>query len=216
MSDIFEKLTQLVIDGNDSMLETMIQMALDTGTSASDILDKGLLPAMDLVGQRMNTGDIFIPEVLVSATTMQGGVELITPFLGAGDRRNAGTCVIGTVEGDLHDIGKNIVGMMLSGSGFKVIDLGVDVKSADFVKAIEEHNATIVGMSTLLTTTMLKMEETIKCITKAGMRDSVKVLIGGAPVTQKFADDIGADGYGFDAHNAVKRAKEVSQVAVAG
>lgn len=209
MSDIFGKVQQLVIDGDDSILGTVIQLALDTGASARDILDKGLLPAMDLVGQKMKSGDMFIPEVLMSAKTMQEGIGLITPHLGEGEGVNAGTCVIGTVEGDLHDIGKNLVGMMLSGSGFKVIDLGVDVKSPDFVKAVEEHNATIVGMSTLLTTTMPRMQETIQGLIDAGMRDRVKVLVGGAPVTEQFANAIGADGYGFNAPDAVQKAKEL-------
>ncbi len=209
MSEIYEKVQQLVIGGDDSMLGTVIQLALDSGSSAAEILNSGLLPAMDLVGQKMKTGDMFIPEVLMAARTMQSGLDLITPHMEGGKRANAGTCVIGTVEGDLHDIGKNLVGMMLSGSGFKVVDLGVDVKCQDFVNAIEEHDAKIIGMSTLLTTTMVKMEETIQSISDAGLRDRVKVLIGGAPITQQYATSIGADAYGFNAPDAVQRAKEL-------
>ncbi len=214
MSDIYDKIQQLVISGDGGMLNTMIEMALGTGTSASDILNKGLLPAMDMVGQKMKTGDMFIPEVLMSARTMQAGIELLTPHLG-GESMNAGTCVIGTVEGDLHDIGKNLVGMMLSGSGFKVIDLGVDVKSQAFIDAAKEHNAKIIGMSTLLTTTMVKMEDTIKSLAEAGLSDKVKVIIGGAPVTQQYATSIGADGYAFNAPDAVQKAKELVEALAA-
>lgn len=208
MSDMNEKLQQLVIAGDAGMLGTVIQMSLDAGTPAADILDNALLPAMDIVGQRMKSGEMFIPEVLLSARTMQSGLELLTPHLGEGGGKKAGTCVIGTVEGDLHDIGKNLVGMMLEGSGFKVIDLGIDVKAPDFVKAVEENGASIIGMSALLTTTMPKMKETIKQLTDAGLRDKVKILVGGAPVTEQYAIDIGADGYGFNAADAVQRAKE--------
>nr|WP_321469014.1 corrinoid protein [uncultured Desulfobulbus sp.] len=215
MSDIYDKIQQLVIGGDGGMLNTMIEMALGTGTPASEILNKGLLPAMDMVGQKMKTGDMFIPEVLMSARTMQAGIELLTPHLEGGESMNAGTCVIGTVEGDLHDIGKNLVGMMLSGSGFKVIDLGVDVKSQAFIDAAKEHNAKIIGMSTLLTTTMVKMEDTIKSLAEAGLSDKVKVIIGGAPVTQQYATSIGADGYAFNAPDAVQKAKELVEALAA-
>ena len=165
---------QLVIAGDGAMLGTVIQLALDTGASASDILEEALLPAMDVVGQRMKTGEMFIPEVLLSAKTMQSGLEILTPLLGEGESVSAGTCVIGTVEGDLHDIGKNLVGMMLEGSGFKVVDLGIDVKQADFAKAIEESGADILGMSALLTTTMPRMKATIQHLAELGLRDKVK------------------------------------------
>ncbi|MBM9615904.1 corrinoid protein [Desulfobulbus rhabdoformis] len=209
MADIHDKIQQFVISGDSSMLNTVMQMALDAGGQASDLLNNGLLPAMDLVGQKMKTGDMFIPEVLMAARTMQSGLELLTPHMEGGDSMSAGTCVVGTVEGDLHDIGKNLVSMMLSGAGFKVIDLGVDVKAPDFVKAVQENDAQIIGMSSLLTTTMVKMEETIKCVAEAGMRERVKVIIGGAPVTQQYADTIGADGYAFNAPDAVQKAKEL-------
>jgi len=215
MSDFYEKIQQLVISGDGGMLGTVIEMALGTGAPASDILNKGLLPAMDLVGQKMKTGDMFIPEVLMSARTMQAGLELLTPHMEGGARMNAGTCVIGTVEGDLHDIGKNLVGMMLSGSGFKVIDLGVDVKTQAFIDAAKEHDAKIIGMSTLLTTTMVKMEETIKSVADAGLSGKVKVIIGGAPVTQQYANSIGADGYAFNAPDAVQKAKELVEAVAA-
>ncbi len=212
MSEMCEKVQQLVINADAGTLETVIKLALDAGTAATDILNNGLLPAMNEVGQKMKTGEMFIPEVLMSAKAMQAGLELLSAHMGAGEEINAGTCVIGTVEGDLHDIGKNLVGMMLSGSGFKVIDLGVNVKSQDFISATKEHGASLIGMSTLLTTTMPKMAETIQCLSDAGLRDRVKVLIGGAPVTQQFATKIGADGYGYNAPDAVQKAKELVKI----
>ena len=208
MSEMNEKMKQLVIAGDAGMLSTVIQLAFSTGLTASAILNEALLPAMDIVGQRMKTGEMFIPEVLLSARTMQSGLQLLTPHLAEGESSNAGTCILGTVEGDLHDIGKNLVGMMLAGSGFKVIDLGINVKHTDFAKAVEEHGADILGMSALLTTTMPKMRATIEHLREVGLRDRIKILVGGAPVTQQFADDIGADGYGFNAADAVQKAKE--------
>ncbi|WP_022667835.1 cobalamin B12-binding domain-containing protein [Desulfospira joergensenii] len=208
MAEINEKITQLVIAGDGALLETMVHMALDTGGNAATILDQALLPAMDIVGQRMKTGEMFIPEVLLAAKTMEAGLKVLTPFLAEGEKSNAGTCVLGTVEGDLHDIGKNLVGMMLSGSGFKVIDLGINVTAADFGKAAVENNAGIVCMSALLTTTMPKMKQTIDHLTEAGLRETVKILVGGAPVTAEYAREIGADGYGFNAADAVEKAKE--------
>ncbi|MFV0436424.1 MAG: B12-binding domain-containing protein [Desulfopila sp.] len=207
MADLNVKMQELVSAGDGSMLETMVQMALDTGAGADDILDRALLPAMDIVGRKMKSGEMFIPEVLLSAKTMQRGLEILTPLLGETGGIRAGTCVIGTVEGDLHDIGKNLVGMMLKGSGFKVIDLGIDVKGADFARAIEASDATIVGMSALLTTTMPKMKQTIDHLVEVGLRARVKVLVGGAPVTEQYAMEIGADGYGFNAADAVEKAK---------
>lgn len=210
MSEINEKLMQLVIAGDAEALKTAIQHTLDTGMSASAILDEALLPAMDIVGKRMKSGDMFIPEVLLSARTMQSGLGILTPLLGSNDKSDAGTCVLGTVEGDLHDIGKNLVCMMLEGSGFKVIDLGINVTPADFARAVEENNANIIGMSALLTTTMPKMKQTIDHLVSAGLRNRVKVLVGGAPVTEQYAEEIGADGYGFNAADAVEKAKELA------
>jgi 5-methyltetrahydrofolate--homocysteine methyltransferase len=208
MANMNEKMKQLVITGDAEMLKTVIQLALDAGATASSILDDALLPAMDIVGQRMKTGEMFIPEVLLAARTMQSGLAILTPLLGEGEKSSAGTCVIGTVAGDLHDIGKNLVGMMLEGSGFKVIDLGIDVNHVGFAKAVEENNADILGMSALLTTTMPKMRKTIEHLKEIGLRDRVKILVGGAPVTEAFAKEIGADGYGFNAADAVEKAKE--------
>jgi 5-methyltetrahydrofolate--homocysteine methyltransferase len=157
----------------------------------------------------MKTGELFIPEVLRSARVMQGAIALLKPHLSEEDKSGLGTIVIGTVEGDLHDIGKNLVSMMLQGAGFSVVDLGTNVKPQDFVEAVKSNKAHILGMSALLTTTMPKMEETVRALKESGIRDQVKIMAGGAPVTQKFIDDIGADGYGANAASASEVAKEL-------
>jgi 5-methyltetrahydrofolate--homocysteine methyltransferase len=162
---------------------------------------------MEVVGERMREGECFIPEVLLSARTMQGALELLRPYMAEGEGAAAGTVVIGTVEGDLHDIGKNLVGMLLQGAGFAVVNLGTGVTAAQFVAAVREHAPQILGMSALLTTTLPHMGETIAALKEAGLRESVKVLVGGAPVTQAWADEVGADGYGANAALAVERAK---------
>lgn len=209
MSDAYSKITQELIAGNLEEVPNLCLQAVEDGMPAQDILDKCLFPGMDVVGQRMKTGEMFIPEVLRSAKAMQAGLEVLKDKLadgGIGSQR--GIVVIGTVQGDLHDIGKNLVVMLLEGAGFKVVDLGVDIKPEQFVSAVNEHDATIVGMSALLTTTMPKMNETVQALTEAGLRDNVKIIVGGAPVTQKFVEQIGADGYGADAAGAVDKAKE--------
>ena len=160
---------------------------------------------------RMREGDCFIPEVLLSARVMQSCLDLLRPHMAAGDEAGGGTVVIGTVEGDLHDIGKNLVGMLLQGAGFTVVNLGTGVSAADFVAAVKEHQPAIIGMSALLTTTLPHMSETIALLKDAGLRDSVKVMVGGAPVTAAYADEIGADGYGANAGMAVERAKELAK-----
>lgn len=208
MANMNEKMKQLLIAGDAAMLETVIQLALDAGASASSIIDDALLPGMDVVGQRMKSGEMFIPEVLRAAKTMHSGLAILTPLLGEGEKSCSGTCVIGTVAGDLHDIGKNMVRMMLEGSGFKVVDLGIDVNPAGFAAAVEEVNPDILAMSALLSTTMPKMRKTIEHLKEVGLRDRVKILVGGAPVTEDFAKEIGADGYGFNAADAVEKAKE--------
>jgi 5-methyltetrahydrofolate--homocysteine methyltransferase len=207
VSDQYGPLKQAVIDGNADLTNALVQAALAQGASAKEILEGALLPGMEVVGQRMKSGECFIPEVLLSARVMQGALDTLKPLLGEGEGGGLGTVVIGTVEGDLHDIGKNLVGMMLSGAGFEVVNLGTGITPARFVAAAEEHGATIVGMSALLTTTIPRMKETIDALAAAGLRDKVKVMIGGAPVTQAFADEIGADGYGANAGAAVDRAK---------
>ena len=202
-----DQLKQALIEGNADTVNALTQALLASGASAREILEGALLPGMEVVGERMRSGDCFIPEVLLSARTMQGALDILRPHMAAGDSMSLGTVVIGTVEGDLHDIGKNLVGMMLAGAGFEVVNLGTGVTPAQFVAAVTEHKATIIGMSALLTTTLPKMVATIGALKDAGLRATVKVMIGGAPVTQAYADEIGADGYGANAAAAVDKAK---------
>lgn len=207
MSEVFQKIAELLILGDAAELKSLIEKALGQGHSPREILDQGLIAGMSQVGERMKTGEMFIPEVLLSARTMQAAMEVLKPLLSPQEASGVGTYLIGTVEGDVHDIGKNLVAMMLSGAGFKVIDLGVDVKPQAFVAAVREHKPQIVGMSALLTTTIPKMKETIEALEEAGLRDKVKVMAGGAPVTQNLVDDFGADAYGASAWSAVEKAK---------
>ncbi len=205
-----EQLTQALIAGNGETVNALTSALLASGASAREILDEALLPGMEVVGERMRKGECFIPEVLLSARTMQGALDLLKPHLGEGESAGLGTIVIGTVEGDLHDIGKNLVAMLLQGAGFTVVNLGTGVTTTAFVAAVKEHSPVIVGMSALLTTTLPHMAETIAALKDAGLRDSVKIMIGGAPVTQAFADELGADGYGANAGMAVERAKALA------
>jgi len=203
----YGKISEALIAGNIEEEKKLTQQALDSGISAKEILDNGLLPGMEIVGQRFKAAEMFIPEVLRSAKTMGAAMEIIRPLLSETDAAGSGTVVIGTMEGDLHDIGKNLVGMMLEGAGFTIVDLGTDVKPQEFVDAAKEHKPKIVGMSALLTTTMPKMGETINALKEAGIRDQIKIMAGGAPVTQDFVDEIGADAYGSNATAAVEKAK---------
>jgi 5-methyltetrahydrofolate--homocysteine methyltransferase len=205
-----DQLKQAIIDGNEGVATAMTQALLATGASAREILDEALLPGMEVVGARMRDGGCFIPEVLLSARVMQSCLDLLRPHMAAGEEAGGGVVVIGTVEGDLHDIGKNLVGMLLQGAGFEVVNLGTGVTAADFVAAVKEHEAKIIGMSALLTTTLPHMAETIAALKEAGLREQVKVMVGGAPVTAAYADEIGADGYGANAGMAVERAKELA------
>lgn len=207
METTLEKMASELIVGNEVEVKKLAQEAVDSGTSARDVLDNGLLAGMDIVGKRFKAGDMFIPEVLLCARTMHAAMEILKPLLSEADAAGSGKVVIGTVEGDLHDIGKNLVGMMLEGAGFKVIDLGVNIKPEGFVDAVKEHNPEILGLSALLTTTMPKMEETVTALKEAGIRDQVKIMAGGAPVTQEFIDKIGADAYGANAASASEKAK---------
>jgi 5-methyltetrahydrofolate--homocysteine methyltransferase len=209
MSELYGKMSEVLISGGIEEIKKLTQQALDEGSEAPDILSQGLLPGMDIVGQRFKAAEMFIPEVLRSAKTMHAAMEILRPLLSESDAAGLGTVVVATVEGDLHDIGKNLVGMMLEGAGFKVVDLGADVKPDGFVEAAKEHKPQIVGMSALLTTTMPKMGETINALKEAGIRDQIKVMAGGAPVTQDFVDEIGADAYGSNATAAVEKAKEL-------
>ena len=203
----FESLKQMIIAGDDAATAATQQL-VDGGALAREILDEALLPGMEVVGVQMKSGEKFIPEVLLSARTMQACLDLIKPLLGEGGG-SLGTIVIGTVEGDVHDIGKNLVAMLLSGAGFEVVNLGVGIAAADFVAAVEEHQADIVGLSGMLTTTIPKMPETIQALKDAGLRDRVKVIVGGAPVSPEWADEIGADACGANASLAVEKCKEL-------
>jgi 5-methyltetrahydrofolate--homocysteine methyltransferase len=202
-----DQLKQAIIEGNAETVNALTKALLASGVPGREILEGALLPGMEVVGRRMRDGECFIPEVLLSARTMQGALDLLRPHLAEGEGMGLGTVVIGTVEGDLHDIGKNLVGMLLQGAGFTVVNLGTGVTPAQFVAAAAEHEAQIVGMSALLTTTLPKMVATIAALKEAGLRERVKVMIGGAPVTQAYADEIGADGYGANAAAAVDEAK---------
>jgi methanogenic corrinoid protein MtbC1 len=204
-----DQLRQAIIDGNEAVALAMTQALLATGASARQVLDEALLPGMEVVGARMREGECFIPEVLLSARVMQACLDLLRPHMAAGEEAGMGVVVIGTVEGDLHDIGKNLVGMLLSGAGFEVVNLGTGVSAAAFVAAVKEHAPKIVGMSALLTTTLPHMAETIAQLKAEGLRAALKVMVGGAPVTAAYAAEIGADGYGANAGMAVERAKEL-------
>jgi len=196
-------------DGDMVAVEAATRKALDEGMSPKEILDNGLIAGMDIVGVDFKAGDLFIPEVLLCARAMHAGMEILRPLLAEAGVPAQGKLVIGTVDGDLHDIGKNLVAMMFQGAGFEVIDLGVDVSPEAFVEAAREQNADLVGMSALLTTTMPAMKVTIEALTEAGLRDQVKILIGGAPVTAKYAEDIGADSFAPDAGSAVETARNL-------
>jgi 5-methyltetrahydrofolate--homocysteine methyltransferase len=202
-----KEIYQNVVEGQAPEVETGVQKALAEGMSAEEILNKALIAAMDEVGLRFEEGDLFVPEMLVAARAMQGGLLILKPHLIKESVKSAGKVAIGTVKGDLHDIGKNLVAMMLEGSGFDVLDLGVDVSPEAFVKAVQE-GAQLIGMSALLTTTMSSMEATIQALKAAGLRENVKVFIGGAPVTQDYANKIGADGFAADASSATRMARK--------
>lgn len=208
MSDILQEISTAVIDGNKDDIVDLTEDALDDGLEAQAILNKGLMPGMDYVGKEFRAGSMFVPEVLRSARAMQSSMDVLKPLLAEGGVELAGKVVLGTVRGDMHDIGKNLVSMMCEGAGFEVIDLGKNVGPDDFVTAVKDLNPNVVGMSALLTTTMRSMEQTIKALQEAGLRDQVKIMIGGAPVTQNFADQIGADGYASNAASAVDLAKQ--------
>ncbi len=209
MDKLYEEMAQVLIAGDQDGVVKKTKEALDKDAAARDIMNKGLLAGMDVVGKRFKAGDMFIPEVLRSAKCMHAAMDIIKPLLSEGEAAGAGVYVIGTVEGDLHDIGKNLVSMLLQGAGFDVVDLGTNITPKQFVDAVKEHNPKIIGLSALLTTTMPKMEETIKALEEAGTRDQVKVMCGGAPVTQNFVEKIGADAYGANAATASELAKEL-------
>lgn len=199
---------QNVIDGQAPQVQAGVQEALEQGVAADVILNQALIAAMAEVGKRFEEGEFFVPEMLIAARAMQSGLNLLKPHLAAGGVQAAGTVAIGTVKGDLHDIGKNLVAMMLEGAGFEVRDLGVDVDPQKFVQAAQE-GAQVIGMSALLTTTMGNMRNTIQALELAGMRGAVKVVIGGAPVTEAYAQQIGADAFAPDASSAVRTVRQL-------
>jgi 5-methyltetrahydrofolate--homocysteine methyltransferase len=203
-----KEIYQNVVDGDAEAVSSGVKAALEAGVAPEEILNKGLIAAMDEVGQLFEEGELFVPEMLIAARAMQSGLALLKPHLMKADVKSAGKVAIGTVKGDLHDIGKNLVAMMLEGAGFEVKDLGVDVAPEAFVKAAEEGYQ-LLGMSALLTTTMSNMEATVQALQSAGLRDKVKVFIGGAPVTQDYATKIGADGFAADASSATRMARQL-------
>jgi 5-methyltetrahydrofolate--homocysteine methyltransferase len=199
MSTTYEQLSTAVLEGKEERVPKLVQKGLDEGLDPKDILDNGLIVGMNEVGARFKRGEMFVPEVLMAAKSMQAGLTVLRPELVASGAQLIGKIVMGTVKGDLHDIGKNLVGMMCEGAGFEVIDLGFNVEPEKFIEAIKEHQPNVVGMSALLTTTMRAMGHTIQAIEEAGLRDQVKIMVGGAPVDAEFAERIGADGYGSNA-----------------
>jgi len=203
-----KQLYDAVVSGDANGSRTITQQALAEGTDPLTLVNQYMVPAMDEVGRRFEANEYFVPELLISARAMKAALELIRPLLTARGDEPAGRVAIGTVKGDLHDIGKNLVASLLEGGGFEVIDLGVNVSPEKFIETVKEKNANIVAMSALLTTTMPSMKTTIEALKQAGVRDKVKVLIGGAPITQKYADEIGADGYSENAVGAVALAKK--------
>ena len=204
---VIDDLRQSVIDGEAEDTEQLVQKAVAEGTPPEQVLRDGLIAAMSEVGRLFETGEFFVPEMLIAARAMKAGLALLRPRLAAAHVQAVGKVVIGTVQGDLHDIGKNLVGMMLEGAGFEVIDLGVDVSPQKYVEAVKEHQPNFVGCSALLTTTMPRMKEVVEALKQAGLRNNVKVMIGGAPITEKYAADIGADIFAPDAAAAATRAK---------
>jgi 5-methyltetrahydrofolate--homocysteine methyltransferase len=213
MSAIYERLATAVLEGKEDRVPELVQKGLDEGLLPKDILDNGLIVGMNEVGARFKRGDMFVPEVLMAAKSMQAGLTVLRPELVASGAQLIGTIVMGTVKGDLHDIGKNLVGMLCEGAGFEVIDLGFNVEPEKFIEAIKQHQPNIVGLSALLTTTMRAMGHTINAIEEAGLRDQVKIMVGGAPVDSEFAERIGADGYGSNAPAGADLAKRLASAA---
>jgi 5-methyltetrahydrofolate--homocysteine methyltransferase len=209
MSEIFEQLSTAILEGDADKTPKLVERGLKKGHTPKEILDNGLIVGMDEVGARFKRGDMFVPEVLMSADSMAAGMEILRPLLAESDEELLGKILMGTVKGDLHDIGKNLVSMMCEGSGFEIIDIGFNAEPEKFIDGIKEHQPRIVGMSAMLTTTMRAMGHTIKAIEEAGLREQVKIMVGGAPVDKEFADRIGADGYGSNAPSGAELAKQL-------
>ena len=198
----FDEIKKSVFEGQVEKTRNLATSMVQSGENPLSIINDGLIAGMNEVGEKFKAGDMFVPEVIMSAKAMSAGVEAVKPFIKGDEIKTPGVVVIGTVKGDLHDIGKNLVCMILESAGFKVIDIGVDNSAEQFIEAVKEHQPKIVGMSALLTTTMPAMKETIDAFIEAGIRDEIKIIIGGAPVSRQFAEEIGADGYGEDAISA--------------
>lgn len=209
--EILQKISEELQVGNYQEVPKLIQEALNTKIPPAKILSDGLVAGMDIVGDKFRRDELFMPEVLISAKAMQAGMDVLRPKLIEAGVKLAGSIVLGTVKGDLHDIGKNLVGMLMEGAGFQVIDLGIDVASEKFIEAVKSQKPNLLGLSALLTTTMPKMKEVMESLVEAGIRKSIKVMVGGAPVTEKFAKDIGADAYAPDAASAVEKARELAR-----
>jgi corrinoid protein of di/trimethylamine methyltransferase len=209
--ELFKNMAQAVIDGDDEEAEALAQQALDQGVDPLEAINKGLTPGMDVVGELYASGEYFLPDLILGGEAMKAALAVLEPALAAAgrERQVLGTVVLGTVEGDIHEIGKSLVGSMLSANGFRVHDLGIDVEAEEFVVQVREHDADILALSALLTTTMLHQREVIEHLSEAGLREQVKVMVGGSPVTQAWADQIGADGFAEDAANAVTVAKRL-------
>lgn len=209
MHELLQNLYSGVVDGDRERVRHSVSAALDAGLAPGDILNEGMIAAMTEVGRRYEEGDYYVPELLIAARAMKEGLAILRPYLARADVRATGTVVVGTVRGDLHDIGKNLVAMMLEGAGFEIIDLGTDVAPEIFVEAVRTHHPNILALSALLTTTMPNMRATIEALEQAGLRDHVKVIVGGAPLTEAFAQQIAADGYAPDASRTVTLARSL-------
>ena len=207
--ELLERMSEELQKGNYREVPNLVQEALKVHIPPSKILSDGLVAGMDVVGEKFRRNELFIPEVLISAKAMHAGMEVLRPKLVESGAKPAGKVVIGTVKGDLHDIGKNLVGMLMEGAGYQVIDIGIDIPSEKFVEAVKAHQPQVVGLSALLTTTMPRMKEVIESLREAGIRNQVKVMVGGAPVTEKFAQDIGADAYAPDAASAAEKVRQL-------
>ena len=209
MEQMLRGIKEALIKGDVARIRELIQSCLHQGINPQLVLEQGLITGMDVIGERFKKDEIYLPEVMIAARAMNAGLEVLEPILSRGEVEFKGKIVLGTVRGDLHDVGKNLVSMIFRGAGFRVIDLGIDIPEERFVRAVEENRADILGLSALLTMTLPMMKTTIDTIEEAGLRESVIIMVGGAPVTQRFADEIGANGYAPDAVTAVERAREL-------
>ncbi|AFQ43576.1 cobalamin B12-binding domain-containing protein [Desulfosporosinus meridiei] len=205
----YADLAKSVIEGQKDKVKEHVQNLITAGNSPLEIVNEGLIAGMNVVGIRFKAGDMYVPEVLMAAKSMSGGLEIVKPLIAKADQKSQGKILLGTVKGDLHDIGKNLVGMLIESGGLEVINMGVDISAEDFIDAVIEHEPDIVALSALLTTTMPAMQDIIELLEEEELRDKVKVIIGGAPVSQEYADTIGADGYAPDAGSAVELCKRL-------